>query len=217
MCLSAQPTSQPSMQPSRQPTRQPVARPSMQPSVQPTTNPTTSKPSIKPTSAPSIKPTFVPTVAPTLSEASLLTIKLQNYLSTNLTQNSSASSHASLTVLYQEVVARGAMPAVGGCNNWKVSTGSALSVSLLTQVATSLSMFVYNDNRSVVNRIVWYSLSDVCMLFPLPHSLLFVSTYGLPHLLFSISSFPPATLARQHSAVLRQQQPALSTQSPTPV
>ena len=48
------------------------------------------------------------------------------------------------------------MPAVGGCSNWKVSTGSALSTTLLTQVATSVSMFVYNDNRSVANCIVSY-------------------------------------------------------------
>ena len=164
--------------PTSQPSQQPNSCPSLQPSVQPTTNPTTSMPttplitmvptikpssipsyaptnapsnapSLAPSSAPSVKPTFVPTIAPTLSEASLLTIKLQNYLSSNLTQNSSASSHSSLSVLYQEVVARGAMPAVGGCSNWKVSTGSALSTTLLTQIAQSVSMFVYNDNRSV--------------------------------------------------------------------
>ena len=195
---------------------QPVEHPSSQPSIQPTTNPTTSKPttfeptlrftmkptirpssyaptksptcvpskapSFAPSSTPSVRPTFIPTFAPTLSEASLLTIKLQNYLSSNLT-----TLESSATVLYQEVVARGSLPAVGGCNNWKVSTGSSLSVSLLTQVATSVSMFVYNDNRSVASCLVLYHI-DVSL--SLPHSLLFVSTYGLSLSLFFPFSFP---------------------------
>ena len=66
-------------------------------------------------------------------------------------------------MLYQEVVARGALPAVGGCSNWKVSTGSALSTTLLTQVATSVSMFVYNDNRSVI--ITFYILLFTILVF----------------------------------------------------
>ena len=167
---SQQPSSCPSMQPSTQPTTNPTtsmpttAAPTplitMKPSYKPTSSPSyapsksptcvpSSAPSLAPSSLPSIKPTLVPTSAPTLSEASLLTIKLQNYLSSNLT-----TSDSSATVLYQEVVARGTLPSVGGCNNWKVSTGSSLSVSLLTQVATSLSMFNYNDNRLVVRLIV---------------------------------------------------------------
>ena len=61
------------------------------------------------------------------------------------------------------------MPAVGGCSNWKISTGSALSTTLLTQVATSVSMFVYNDNRSVANFIVSYlyvSLARISLVAP---------------------------------------------------
>ena len=149
---TAAPTGAPSApsisKPSFSPSAGPTLAPSAVPSSVPTTAPTVS-PSFKPTPAPSAKPTYVPTFAPTLSKGTQLTIKLQNYLSSNLTQNSSASSHSSLSVLYQEVVARGAMPAVGGCSNWKVSTGSALSTTLLTQIAQSVSMFVYNDNRSV--------------------------------------------------------------------
>ena len=165
---SQQPISRPSMQPTIQPTTNPTTsmpstsaptpkktvkptfKPSSEPSYAPSNSPTcapSSAPSVVPSSVPSVRPTFVPTSAPTLSKESLLTIKLQNYLSSNL-----STSDNSATVIYQEVVPRGAMPvAVGGCNNWKVSTGSSLSVTLLTQVATSLSMFIYNDNRSVIS------------------------------------------------------------------
>ena len=164
--VSATPTYAPTLaKPSFSPSFVPSAIPTPLPSHEPTKVPTMS-PSTSPSLAPSVKPTSVPTIAPTLSEASLLTIKLQNYLSSNLTQNSSASSHSSLSVLYQEVVARGALPAVGGCSNWKVSTGSALSTTLLTQVATSISMFVYNDNRSVAHILLPKYNTLQCLIFP---------------------------------------------------
>ena len=148
--ITAIPSFKPSLaKPSFSPSFVPSAIPTAVPSRLPSKTPTAS-PSFSPSFSPTVRPTFVPTIAPTLSEAAQLTIKLQNYLFSNLTQNSSASSHSSLSVLYQEVVARGAMPAVGGCSNWKISTGSALSTSLLTQVATSISMFVYNDNKYVL-------------------------------------------------------------------
>ena len=171
------PTSAPTVpKPTTFPSITPTLAPSASPSTFPTTAPTV-VPSLAPSFAPSVKPTFAPTFAPTLSEATQLTIKLQNYLASNLTQNSSVSSHSSLSVLYQEVVARGGMPAVGGCSNWKVSTGSGLSTTLLTQVATSVSMFVYNDNRSVIITSYYYENFPSLVIAQTSHLLLSLFLY----------------------------------------
>ena len=199
---SYKPSALPSCAPSIKPTRVPSYVPSYIPTSAPTTEPTyvpTNVPSYVPSSPPSHKPTYVPTSAPTLSEATLLTTKLQNYLSSNFT-----TMDSSTTVLYQEVVARGTLPAVGGCNNWKVSTGSSLSVSLLTQVATSVSMFVYDDNRSVpifplIGQITNSPSSDSNTL-----------TLCCPH----CCSFSSGMLTKQHNVALQLQQPKSSTQSP---
>jgi hypothetical protein len=102
---------------------------------------------MKPTPSPSSRPSTAPTFMPTFSKAFLLKQKLQRYLSTNLTQDGSSTS--TVNVLYQETVVAGGSPDVGGCNSWRVATGSGLSTMTVTKVATSLTLYAYDDNRCV--------------------------------------------------------------------
>ena len=122
----------------------PTPRPTSKP-IAPTRAPTFPTPTRIPTFAPSLRPTRVPTAMPTFSKLFLLTGKLQRYLASNLTQNASLASADAIKVLYNEVIVAGQPTALGGCNNWRVSTGSALTTTLITQIATSVTLYAYND------------------------------------------------------------------------
>jgi hypothetical protein len=133
------------------PTGKPVA-PTRAPTFPTPTRIPTSAPTAKPTGAPSFKPTPVPTSMPTFSKLFLLRGKLQRYLSSNLTQDASVATAAAIKVLYNEVVVAGQPTVLGGCNSWRVSTGSELTTTLITQIATSVTLYAYNDaNNAAVS------------------------------------------------------------------